>query len=102
MESTIDFFRFREREDFIAVSPGRGSVAMLSPRTASVNYFMAQSSQLDRFSLVVQAAGLRRLSTLKVGLESTRRPVRAEDYSKPFCLVDGDQRQGLIPEGELD
>lgn len=50
MELTIDFFRFREREDFIAVSPGRGSVAMLSPWTASVNYFVAPAASLAPFS----------------------------------------------------
>jgi len=39
MESTIDFFRFREREDFIALSQGTTPVPMLSPRAASVNRF---------------------------------------------------------------
>ncbi len=44
MESMIDFFRFREREDFIAFFPGRVSLAMLSPRAASVNRLAGWSS----------------------------------------------------------
>jgi hypothetical protein len=41
MESMIDFLPFWlfEREDFIGLFPGELSVAMLSPRTASVNCF---------------------------------------------------------------
>ena len=46
MELTIDFLRFREREDFIALSLGRLSMAMLSPRAASVNRFLLGSDVL--------------------------------------------------------
>jgi len=42
MESTIDFFRFRAREDFIALFQGATPLLMLSPRAASVNRFRGE------------------------------------------------------------
>ena len=45
MEPTIDFrFRLLEREEFIALSPGRSNTAMLAPPAATVNHFCRRSS----------------------------------------------------------
>ena len=45
MEPIIDFrFRLLEREEFIALSPGRSNTAMLAPPAATVNHFCRRSS----------------------------------------------------------
>jgi hypothetical protein len=86
MESTIDFFRFLEREDFIALFQGATPLPMLSPRAASVNRFSGKVAQASRPRLHAQ-------DTRATPADTPPPPCRASTYQK-LRLIDR-----LIPEG---